>query len=152
MQVKKIALASDHAGCDLKSFLKEKLLSQGYEIVDYGTDSPNHPVDYPDEAYLLAKSLKEQQADVGILVCGSGIGMSIAVNRYNHIRGALVHSEEYARLARQHNDANVLVLGGRFLEKEEAFKLANIFLTTDFEGERHARRVCKLGDMPHDFE
>lgn len=152
MQVKKIVMASDHAACSLKSFLKEALLASGYEILDCGTDSSDHPVDYPDEAYLLAKAMKENENTVGILLCGSGIGMSIAVNRYAHIRGALVHSIEYAKLARQHNDANVLVLGGRFLEPNEALELTNIFLTTDFEGGRHALRVAKLGGMPHDFE
>lgn len=152
MQVKKIVMASDHAACALKSYLKEALTLQGYEIIDYGTDSATQSVDYPDKAYLLAKSLKKEEADVGILLCGSGIGMSIAVNRYNHIRAALVHSIEYAKLARQHNDANVLVLGGRFLQPQEALEITNTFLTTDFEGERHARRVEKLGGMPHDFE
>ncbi|MBQ8251696.1 MAG: RpiB/LacA/LacB family sugar-phosphate isomerase [Alphaproteobacteria bacterium] len=152
MQVKKIVMASDHAACELKSYLKESLTLQGYEIVDYGTDSETQSVDYPDKAYLLAKSLKKEEADIGILLCGSGIGMSIAVNRYNHIRAALVHSIEYAKLARQHNNANVLVLGGRFLKPQEALEITNTFLTTDFEGDRHARRVAKLGDMPHDFE
>lgn len=152
MQVKKIVMASDHAACELKSYLKEALTLQGYEIVDYGTDSETQSVDYPDKAYLLAKSLKKEEADIGILLCGSGIGMSIAVNRYNHIRAALVHSIEYAKLARQHNNANVLVLGGRFLKPQEALEITNTFLTTDFEGDRHARRVAKLGDMPHDFE
>ncbi len=152
MQEKKIAIASDHAGCELKNYLRDSLSDQGYVLYDYGTDTPLKSVDYPDEAYLLAKALKEKKADIGILVCGTGIGMSIAVNRYAHIRGALVHSVEYAKLARQHNDANVLVLGGRFLEKKEALELVNTFLTTDFEGGRHADRVCKLGDMPHDFE
>ncbi len=152
MQVKKIVMASDHAACSLKAFLKEALLAKGYEIIDCGTNSSEQSVDYPDEAYLLAKVLKNNEADVGILLCGSGIGMSIAVNRYAHIRGALVHSVEYAKLARQHNDANVLVLGGRFLEPDTALEITNIFLTTDFEGGRHALRVAKLGGMPHDFK
>ena len=152
MQVKKIVMASDHAACELKSFLKDALISQGYEIIDCGTESAQVSVDYPDKAYLLAKVLKKNDADMGILLCGSGIGMSIAVNRYDHIRAALVHSIDYAKLARQHNDANVLVLGGRFLNPQEALEITNTFLMTDFEGERHARRVAKLGDMPHDFE
>lgn len=152
MQVKKIVMASDHAACELKSFLKEQLIQIGYEIIDCGTEDPTVSVDYPDKAYLLAKTLKEKKADCGILLCGSGIGMSIAVNRYSFIRAALVHSEEYARLSRQHNDANVLVLGGRFLNKTEALKITEIFLTTDFEAGRHAQRTKKLGEMPHDFE
>lgn len=152
MQVKKIVMASDHAACELKSFLKEKLTQKGYEILDCGTNDSTVSVDYPDKAYMLAKAIKKQEADCGILLCGSGIGMSIAVNRYPFIRGALVHSEDYARLARKHNNANVLVLGGRFLEKEEAIKITDVFLTTDFEAGRHERRIAKLGDMPHDFE
>ena len=152
MQVKKIVMASDHAACELKAYLREALLAQGYEIIDHGAENAAQSVDYPDKAYLLAKSLKKKEADVGILLCGSGIGMSIAVNRYAHIRGALVHSLEYAKLSRQHNDANVLVLGGRFLNPEEALEITNTFLTTDFEGDRHVKRVHKLGGMPHDFE
>ena len=152
MQVKKIVMASDHAACELKSYLKETLGQEGYEIIDLGTNDSSQSVDYPDKAYALAKSIKRKEADCGILLCGSGIGMSIAVNRYSFIRGALVHSEEYARLARQHNDANVLVLGGRFLDKEEAMKITKVFLTTDFESGRHERRIAKLGGMSHDFE
>ena len=152
MQVKKIVMASDHAACELKSYLKEALGQEGYEIIDLGTNDSSQSVDYPDKAYALAKSIKRKEADCGILLCGSGIGMSIAVNRYSFIRGALVHSEEYARLARQHNDANVLVLGGRFLDKEEAMKITKVFLTTDFEAGRHERRIAKLGGMSHDFE
>ena len=89
-------MASDHAACELKAYLREALLAQGYEIIDHGTENAAQSVDYPDKAYLLAKSLKKKEADVGILLCGSGIGMSIAVNRYAHIRAALVHSQEYA--------------------------------------------------------
>ncbi len=152
MQVKKIVMASDHAACELKSFIKESLIQKGYEIIDHGTNDASQSVDYPDKAYLVAKSIKKQEAECGILLCGSGIGMSIAINRYSFIRGALVHSQEYARLSRQHNNANVLVLGGRFLDKEEAMKIVDIFLTTDFEAGRHERRIAKLGDMPHDFE
>lgn len=152
MQVKKIVMASDHAACELKSYIREALMQKGYEVIDCGTNDPTQSVDYPDKAYLLAKSIKKQEAECGILLCGSGIGMSIAVNRYPFIRGALVHSKEYAKLARQHNNANVLVLGGRFLDKEEAMQIADIFLTTDFEAGRHERRIAKLGDMPHDFE
>ena len=152
MQVKKICMASDHAGCELKTQLKEDLLQAGYEIIDCGPLDPSKSVDYPDKAKLLANAIKNKEADMGILLCGTGLGMSIAINRYPFIRGALVHSAEYAKLARQHNDANVLVLGGRFLNRKEAFEFAKIFLTTDFEGDRHARRVAKLGGMCHDCE
>ena len=104
MQVKKIVMASDHAGCELKNLLKEALGQQGYEILDKGPLTDAQSVDYPDYAFLLAKSLQKKEADVGILLCGSGIGMSIAVNRYPFIRGALVHSKEYAKLSRLHNE------------------------------------------------
>ena len=152
MQVKKIVMASDHAGCELKNALKEVLQEQGYEILDKGPETEAQSVDYPDYAFLLAKSIQKEEADIGILLCGSGIGMSIAVNRYPFIRGALVHSQEYAKLSRMHNDANVLVLGGRFLSKAEALDIVQVFLTTDFEGDRHCRRVQKLGGMSYDFD
>lgn len=152
MQEKKIVMASDHAGCDLKSFIKAQLIEKGYEIIDCGPADASVSVDYPDKAVLFAKQIYEKKAEMGILLCGTGIGMSIAVNRYPFIRGALAHSVEYAKLARQHNDANTLVLGGRFLEKEHALLIVDAFLTTQFEKGRHEKRVAKLGDMPHDFE
>src|SRR5512134_2155820 len=109
-----IALASDHAGYDLKLALKQELEAAGHEVVDLGTDS-REAVDYPDFGYAVALALRERKADLGVLVCGSGIGISIAANRYPEVRAALVHDALGARLARQHNDANVICFGGRMI-------------------------------------
>ncbi len=152
MQGKKIIVAADHAGCGLKKQLKEYLTELGCIIQDYGTDDDSVSVDYPEKAYLLAKGIYTGEADIGILVCGSGIGMSIAVNRYDFIRGALVCSPEMAVLARKHNNANVLILGGRLTDSETAKLCINAFLTTPFEGGRHENRVAELERMSHDFE
>ncbi len=152
MQAKKIVIAADHAGCPLKQTLIRYLENQGHTVINYGTDSEAVSVDYPDEAYLLAKGLYTEKADCGILVCGSGIGMSIAVNRYDFVRAALVCTSQMAELSRRHNNANVLVLGGRLTDEKTALDCLDTFLTTPFEGERHEKRVQKLGRMPHDFE
>lgn len=152
MQEKKIIMAADHAGCCLKDTLKDYLIKQGYTVQDCGTNNPGMSVDYPEKASLLAKGIYSGDADIGILVCGSGIGMSIAVNRYNFIRGALVCSPEMAMLARKHNNANVLILGGRMTDEKNAQSCVHAFLTTPFEGGRHENRVAELERMPHDFE
>ncbi len=152
MQAKKIVIAADHAGCPLKTKLIAHLQQLGHTVINYGTNDETVSVDYPDEAYLLAKGLYTEKADYGVLVCGSGIGMSIAVNRYDFVRAALVCTPQMAELARRHNDANVLVLGGRLTDEQTALEALNTFLLTPFEGERHERRVQKLGRMPHDFE
>lgn len=152
MQVKKVVIASDHAGCKLKQVIVNALQKMNIQVLDLGPVDDKTSIDYPDKAYLLAKALYKKEADRGVLVCGSGIGMSIAANRYAHIRAALVSSPELAKLTRQHNDANVLVLGGRFIEEETAIDCLKEFLNTEFEGGRHASRVEKLGGMPHDFE
>ncbi|MBQ7412907.1 MAG: ribose 5-phosphate isomerase B [Alphaproteobacteria bacterium] len=151
MQGKRIIMASDHAGYRMKEYLDDLLTKQGHTVIDVGTYSEN-PVDYPDEAYLVAQGIYDREADVGILICGTGIGMSIAANRYNHIRGALVLNPEMATLARKHNNANVLILGGRTTDLETAAACAESFLTAAFEGGRHEYRVQKLGRMNHDFE
>lgn len=152
MQGKKIVMAADHAGCSLKRALKTYLTEQGYTVSDYGTNDETVPVDYPEKAFLLAKGIYTGEADIGLLVCGSGIGMSIAVNRYDFIRGALVCTPEMATLARRHNNANVLVLGGRLTDIETAKACVDAFLTTPFDGGRHEARVAALERMPHDFE
>ncbi len=140
-----IAIASDHAGYELKSLLLKDLAAAGMSVVDLGTNAPDS-VDYPDYADRLAAALKDGRASRGILVCGTGIGISIAANRHRHIRAALCHDETSARLCRQHNDANVLVLGGRLLGPEVALGCLKVFLSTKFDGgERHERRVAKLG-------
>lgn len=151
MQVKKVIIASDHAGCSLKEHLITHLEKQGYTVYNYGTNDPNVAVDYPKKAFYVAKALYRYEAPFAILICGTGIGMSIAVNRYDFIRGALACSPETARLARQHNNANVLILGGRVTDVETAKQCADLFLTTPFEGGRHTARVNQLEKMPHDF-
>ena len=138
-----IAIAADHGGFDLKSILIPELRDLGYEILDLGTMSRDS-VDYPDFAEALTGAIAEGRAARGVLICGTGIGMSIAANRHSSIRAALVHDGTGARLARQHNDANVLVLGGRVLGAEIAKDCVKTFFTTPFEGGRHARRIAKM--------
>jgi len=141
-----IAIASDHAGLELKSELKKDLIDLGFSVLDLGADSLES-VDYPDFGYALAGAMKEGKAKRGVLVCGSGIGISIAANRDSEIRAALVHDALGARLARQHNDANVVCFGGRTIGPEVARDCLKVFLETDFEdGGRHSRRVDKLSD------
>ncbi len=143
LPAKPIALACDHGGFELKQILAQDLAAKGYEVLDLGTHSDDS-VDYPDYAQALAKSFQEGQAEQGVLICGSGIGMSMAANRYPEIRAALVHDTNTAELERQHNDANVIVFGGRFLDADMARDCLHIFLTTESEGGRHTRRVAKL--------
>ena len=139
-----IAIASDHAGFDLKAQLKQELAAMGFEPLDLGPDS-TASVDYPDFANRLAAALKDGQAKRGVLICGTGIGISMAANRHRHIRAALVHDVTGARLTRQHNNANVLCLGARLIGADVAKDCLKVFLTTDFEGGRHENRVAKLG-------
>ncbi len=138
-----IALAADHGGVELKDALMQDLAEQGYDVLDLGTNG-SESVDYPDYAQAMAAALADGKAGRGVLVCGSGIGISMAVNRYGHVRAALCHDGLTARLARAHNDANVLVLGGRIIGIETARDCLDQFLTTDFEGGRHSRRVNKF--------
>ena len=138
-----IAIASDHAGFELKSTLQQELIDQGYDILDLGTNSFNS-TDYPDFGYAMANALKDGQAARGVLVCGSGIGMSIAANRYWQIRAALVQDVEAARMSRLHNDANVVCFAGRVIAPDIAKDCLKTFLSTEFEGGRHVRRVEKL--------
>lgn len=139
-----IAVAADHAGVSLKSELASELNSLGFDVLDLGTNGPES-VDYPDYANALAEAMQAGKAKRGVLMCGSGIGVSIAANRHPGIRAALCHDAVTARLARLHNDANVLVLGARTTGLEVAKDCLRIFLNTPFEGGRHARRVAKLG-------
>jgi ribose 5-phosphate isomerase B len=138
-----VAIAADHGGFDLKTVLLQELRALGYDAIDLGTKTGD-AVDYPDFAAALTRAVADGQARQGVLICGTGIGMSIAANRHKDIRAALCHDSTTARLARQHNDANVLVLGGRILGVEEAKDCLKTFLATEFEGGRHARRVAKL--------
>ncbi len=143
MSREKIVLAGDHGGYDLKVMLKDILAEWGYDILDLGCDGPQS-VDYPDYAHALADAIKEHKAPRGVLVCGSGIGISIAANRHPHIRAALVHDRLTAELSRQHNDANVVVFGGRVIGPDVARDCLKAFLDTDFEGGRHQRRIDKM--------
>ena len=139
----KIALGSDHAGFELKEKIKHKLQSQGIAIDDRGTHSADS-CDYPDYAQAVADEVAAHGADFGILVCGTGIGMSMAANKVPGIRAARVVSESDAELSREHNDANVLTLGARITGDEEAFKIIDKWLATPFAGGRHGRRVDKI--------
>jgi len=139
-----IVVAADHGGFELKAVLAEHLRVGGFTVIDVGTHSAD-AVDYPDIADKLVEAMRAGRAQRGLLMCGSGIGASIAANRNPEIRAALCHDVTTARLARQHNDANVLVLGGRTTGVETAKNCLDIFLATTFEGGRHARRVGKLG-------
>jgi ribose 5-phosphate isomerase B len=144
MSKKPIALAADHAGYELKSTLVEELRSMGHEVMDLGTDGPGS-VDYPDYGKALAEAITSGEADRGVAVCGTGIGISIAVNRHPGVRAAVCHDETSARLAREHNDANVLVLGARLIGAEVAKDCLRTFLETEFAQGRHVARVTKLG-------
>lgn len=140
---KAVAIAADHAGFDLKEILKAELSSLGCYVLDLGTGGPQS-VDYPDFADSLAAVLADGRAGRGVLICGTGVGISIAANRHRHLRAALCHDSVSARLARAHNDANVLVLGARLIGVEVAKDCLHVFLNTPFEGGRHAGRVAKL--------
>jgi len=143
MPTETIAIACDHGGPELKALLKTDLETEGYKILDLGTDT-SESVDYPDFGYALAAAINDGKASKGILICGTGIGISIAANRYPNIRAAVVHDGLSARLCREHNDANVLCLGARLIGPEVARDCLDIFLNTEFGGDRHARRVEKL--------
>ena len=143
--MRKVIIAADHGGYDLKEDIKNFLFDTvRINWIDLGTHSAES-VDYPEYGFKVAEAIKQGQADTAVIICGSGIGISIAANRYNHIRAALCTSPEMAKLSRQHNDANVLALGARIISKEIAMECVQTFLTTDFEGGRHERRVNKLG-------
>ena len=138
-----IAVASDHAGFDLKEILKGDLQQAGYAVLDLGTNS-TASVDYPDFGKALADAISSGKAERGVAVCGTGIGISIAINRNPRLRAALCHDETSARLTRLHNDANVIAFGARLIGVEVARESLKVFLNTAFEGGRHAGRVAKL--------
>ena len=139
----KIFLSSDHGGFELKEKVKIFLIDNNFKIEDLGCYSLE-PVDYPDYAKLLSKKIKDKNNSMGILFCGTGIGISMAANRFPHIRAALCTSVEMASKSRKHNDANVLALGGRILEEKLALEIVKEFLLTDFEAGRHSLRVDKI--------
>lgn len=139
----KIAIGGDHAGFEYKDKLIPVLEELGYEVKDFGTYSSDS-VDYPDFAHPVAEAVESNEYDKGILICGSANGVAITANKHQGIRAAICWNEELAALARQHNNANILCLPARFISPEEAEKITKIYLSTDFEGGRHSRRVGKI--------
>ncbi|HEY1338574.1 MAG TPA: ribose 5-phosphate isomerase B [Bryobacteraceae bacterium] len=142
----KIAIAADHAGFSLKEKVRAQLASEGHEVVDFGAESAE-PCDYPDFAQPVGRDVAQGRFDRGILVCGTGIGMAMAANKIAGVRAATAQSDDEVRLTREHNDANVLTLGAKFLDESRAMGLIHIFLETEFAGGRHARRVAKIAQL-----
>ena len=142
----RIAIGADHAGYELKQKIKDYLAKQGYELRDEGTVS-NESVDYPDFARKVGEDVAEKAVDLGILVCGSGIGMAIAANKVPGVRAANVSTEYEAQMSREHNDANVLALGSRILDETKAEKIVDTWLKAQFAGGRHQRRVDKIMEI-----
>ena len=142
----KIAIACDHGGLKLKNKIKEYLQSNGYEITDFGTDSAEN-CDYPDFALPAAEAVASGKCDRGIIVCTTGIGVSMVANKVPGVRCALCHDVFCAELTRRHNDANVLAMGEKAVSESDALKIVNIFLRTEFEGGRHQRRVDKITEI-----
>lgn len=146
----KIALAADHAGYQLKEFIKGYLEALGHEFVDFGTDS-EASCDYADYAHPAALAVENGECSIGIAMCGSGNGINMTLNKHQGIRSALCWLPELAELARQHNDANFLVLPARFINFEEATKITDAYLSSKFEGGRHQRRIDKIPVLPKDI-
>ena len=141
--MKNIFISSDHAGYNLKEQIKKKF-SKKYTFQDLGTTSSKNPVNYPDFAHSLCKRVSKSTKNVGILVCGSGMGMSMAANRHKKIRAAVCYSVKNTKLSRLHNNANIITLGSRLTKKNTAFKCIDVFINTKFEGGRHNKRVKKI--------
>lgn len=141
-----IAIGCDHAGFEYKEVLKSFLSDKGYTVIDFGTKSKDS-VDYPDFVHPLAAEVASGQIELGILICGSGNGVCMSANKHRDIRAALCWNEELAKLARQHNNANIICLPARFVSTDEAQRMAEIFLTTAFEGGRHQKRVEKISNF-----
>ncbi len=147
----KIAIGADHAGFSLKEELRATLAAKGHEVVDFGTQSADS-TDYPDYASKVAHAVSQGEAERGVLVCSTGVGMSIAANKVPGIRAALAYNADEVALTRQHNNANVLAMGARYLNAEQAEEFVEIFLSTPFEGGRHERRVNKMMDLENEGE
>jgi ribose 5-phosphate isomerase B len=145
----RIPIASDHAGFELKEHLSKALRDLGYDVEDLGTHSPAS-TDYPDYAHPLAEKVEQGQVKRGVLLCGTGLGMSYAANRHHGVRAAVAWTPEIAELARKHNDANVLVLPARFVSEEDGVKILKTWLETSYEGGRHDRRVAKIDQTGHE--
>jgi len=142
----KIAIGADHAGFALKEELLTSLQAKGLEVVDYGTHS-SESTDYPDYASAVAHAVARGEADCGLLVCSTGVGMSMAANKVEGVRAALAFSADEVELTRRHNDANVLTMGARYNNLQQAEELVEVFLKTPFEGGRHQRRVDKIASL-----
>jgi ribose 5-phosphate isomerase B len=140
---KRVVLASDHAGFNLKEEIKKFLIKKRKEVLDLGTKNAKS-VDYPDYAHLLSRKMKNNKNQLGILICGSGTGMSMAANKHKNIRAALCYDTKSTKLSRLHNNANVMTIGSRLIKKKVALKCVDTFLNTNFDGGRHARRVKKI--------
>ena len=143
MKVRQIFIASDHAGYKLKENIKKVLIKKNKKVLDLVTNNSNS-VDYPEFGHRLSEKIGKKRNNIGILICGSGIGMSISANRFKNVRAGLAFSSEIAKLMREHNDANVLVLPGRFMDVHEAKKCVDNFVSMSFEGGRHSRRLKKI--------
>lgn len=141
-----IPIASDHGGYAMKQFLIEQLTQAGYEVVDFGTHS-DQSVDYPDMIHPLARAIEIGQYPIGIILCGSGNGAQMTANKHHGVRAALCWNTDLAKLARQHNNANILSIPGRFVSNELAWDMVNAFLNTDFEGGRHQQRIDKIEQL-----
>ena len=141
--MKKIGIACDHAGFQMKEFLVGYLSTKGYEVVDFGTYS-EESIDYPDFGHALAEAIENGDLEQGVGLCGSGEGMAMTLNKHAKVRAGLCWNKDVAALIRQHNNANVIVLPARFIENDEAIAIVDAFLNTDFEGGRHIRRVEKI--------
>ncbi len=141
--MKKIFISSDHAGYKLKELIKKKFLKK-YKFEDLGTDNSETSVNYPDYAHRLCRKVSNNSKNIGILVCGSGMGMSMAANRHKKIRAAVCYSVKNTKLSRLHNNANIITLGSRLIKKNTALKCIDIFINTKFEGGRHKKRVKKI--------
>ena len=143
MKVNKVFIASDHAGFTLKESIKKFLIRRKKKVLDLGPNS-NNSVDYPDYAHRLSRKIKNNNREIGILVCGSGIGMDMTANKHKNIRAALCYNALSTKLSRQHNNANVMAIGARLTKKNVALKCVSIFMKTKFEGGRHRRRINKI--------
>ncbi len=143
ISLKKIFISSDHAGFDLKELIKKKFFKK-YRFEDLGTINSKKSVNYPDYAHKLCKKVANSAKNMGILVCGSGIGMSMAANRHKKIRAAVCYSVKNTKLSRLHNNANIITLGSRLTKKKTALKCVEVFLNTSFEGGRHLKRIKKI--------
>tara|TARA_B100001113_G_scaffold224946_1_gene184710 strand:+ start:954 stop:1370 length:417 start_codon:yes stop_codon:yes gene_type:complete len=137
----KISIGNDHAGVDYKKFIIENL--KNHSVINHGTDDVNS-VDYPDFAHPVSLDVENKTSEIGILICGSGNGVAMTANKHKKVRAALCWSEKIAKLAKQHNNANIVCIPARFISKEEALQIVKSFINTDFEGGRHERRVNKI--------